>query len=320
MRGFRESLPWILAMVFVGCAGGPKPEMQVSSADLRISEFMLSPGDEILISVYKHEDLGRRITIPPDGLIFFPAVGEIDTTGMGVRELRTRIAEGLSAYRQQAILPGDTVTISVFLHEEYDRRLIVPSDGQLFFPHVGEIDVESMTLSQLRETIAEALADYVIDPQVIIDIVDLKNPARIVDPQVTIELVGLRGQRTFVLGEVRNPGAYVAGGGATVVEMLSMAGGLTSNASDKGILLARSPGPGKRRDLALVSLRDYLETGDAEHNPLVQSGDIIYVHRSAIANVDRFFARLATVVRPIVDIETGYWLGQNIVERTRRNP
>lgn len=310
----RRALLVVLIMTsVVGCRSLKEAEIPLAAEGVQLDYFTLSPGDEVKISVYKHQELGRTITLPSDGVVFFPVVGEVDTTGLGVKDLRLKIAQGLSAPRKQVILPGDAVSIRVFLHEEYDRQLIVPSDSRLFFPQVGEINVESMSLSELRETIAQGLSGYVVDPQVMIDITELNNPSRIVDPQVTIELVGLRGQRMFVLGEVGVPGAYAVQGYTRLVEVLSLAGGFTDDADPKSVLLARSGGPDRARALTLISVQDFLSTGDERHNPLVKSGDIVYVHRSRIANVDRFFLHLSRIISPFLDLQTGMWIGQNII-------
>jgi hypothetical protein len=49
-----------------------------------------------------------------------------------------------------------------------------------------------------------------------------------------------------------------------------------------------------------------------EQNPYVQAGDIIYVTRTFISNVDRFFDHLSRILSPILSVETGYFIGQQI--------
>lgn len=95
--------------------------------------------------------------------------------------------------------------------------------------------------------------------------------------------------------------------------MSSSAGGFTPEANTRSILLARSQGPGRERVLTLVSIDQYLKTGAAEHNPLVQSGDLVFVHTSSIANAGRFFTNLSRIIAPALDLERGYWIGQNII-------
>jgi polysaccharide biosynthesis/export protein len=304
-----------LAFLAVGCASTPPAEApgpDEQPAGVRLAQFIISPGDELKVSVYKHDDLARDLAIPPDGVIYYPGVGEIDTTGRGVKDVRLAIAQGLSAYREQGLVPGDTISIKVFMHDEYARQLVVPSDSRIFVPQVGEIDVQGLSLSALRKKIADGLSSYVVDPQVMVDIVDQKSATRILDPQVTVELSGLKGQRMFVLGEVREPGAYVVDGTTTLAEVISMAGGLTQDAGLRNILIARLQ-PGKPRALSVVSLDSYLKTGREEYNPVLHPGDIVYVHTSAIANAGRLFANISKIIAPVYSVESGIWIGQNII-------
>ena len=64
----------------------------------RISEFILGPGDTVEITIYRHDDLNRKTQIQPDHTFFFPLVGNIDTRGMGLRQLRTELTERLSKF------------------------------------------------------------------------------------------------------------------------------------------------------------------------------------------------------------------------------
>ena len=54
-------------------------------------------------------------------------------------------------------------------------------------------------------------------------------------------------------------------------------------------------------------------------NSLLESGDIVYVPRTAISNVARFFQDISSIVTPFVLAETGYIIAarsgvpQNIV-------
>lgn len=65
---------------------------------IKISEFVLGPGDEIEVNVYRNPDLTSKYLIPPDGLISFPLLGEIKAAGIGVTELRKTITSGLSKF------------------------------------------------------------------------------------------------------------------------------------------------------------------------------------------------------------------------------
>ncbi len=307
----------VFLLVFTGCAGlkpvsdpGAQPPSGTEEEkidNLKITEFMLSPGDEISISVYQHDKLTRKVKIPPNGKFFFPIVGEINISGKTLNELRTIITDGLSNYREMVLLPGDEISITVFRHEEFNRKFVVPSDGFFFFPLVGDIKAEGKSTRELGKLITAGLVPYVVDPQVMIDIVQLSNPERIVNPQVSIEVNSFSGQRIFVLGEVLRPGVFLADGHTGIVEAIALAGGPTMDAKQESIAVIR----GATKQTHIVNLES-LMAGDTTQNLILQKGDIVYLSRTFISNVDRFFGHFAKIISPIVDVEKGYWLGQSI--------
>lgn len=326
-----SSVRWFLLMILLvfilgGCAGSINVKASADSGmsaanqgeqgadigDVQIRDFLLSPGDELRIFVYKHEELTRTVKIPPSGSFYYPMVGEIDTTGKSLKELREIITDGLSRYQKQTLLPGDKVSIQIFRNPDYNRQFIIPSDGTIFFPYVGYIEIEGKTLKDLGTIITNGVSDKVIDPQVIVDIVELNNPVRIPNPQVSIEVSNFSGQKVFVLGEVNRPGVFLADGDTSLVEAVTLAGGPTLDAKISNVVLVRRGADPGKPEIIVANLKKVLGEGDFAENPLLRKGDIVYVPRTFIANVDRFFKHLSVIVNPLLDLETGYWIGQNI--------
>jgi polysaccharide export outer membrane protein len=295
-----------------GSAAAKQGEQGSDIGDVQIRDFLLSPGDELRIFVYKNEELTRTVKIPPSGSFYYPIVGVIDTTGKSLKDLREIITDGLSRHQKQTLLPGDKVFIQVFRNAEYNREFIIPSDGTIFFPYVGYIDIEGKTLKDLGTIITNGLSDQVIDPQVIVDIVELNNPVRIPNPQVSIEVSSFSGQKVFVLGEVNRPGVFLADGATSLVEAVTLAGGPTLDAKISNVVLVRRGVNPEKPEIIVADLRKIIGEGDFAENPILRRGDIVYVPRTFIANVDRFFQHLSVIVNPLLDIETGYWVGQNI--------
>ncbi|HEY4294128.1 polysaccharide biosynthesis/export family protein [Luteibacter sp.] len=78
--------------------------------------------------------------------------------------------------------PGDTLYVTVWNHPELtspagtQQQTVangrpVGTDGTFYFPHVGVVHAEGMTIPQLREQLSKALTDYVKDPQVDVTVV-----------------------------------------------------------------------------------------------------------------------------------------------------
>src|ERR1700741_5113396 len=88
-------------------------------------------------------------------------------------------APDLFAYKPESyrIGPGDTLYITVWDHAELTSPAgvqqqtvangrLVRSDGTLFYPYVGAIKVEGLTLEELRMQLANKLAKFIERPQV----------------------------------------------------------------------------------------------------------------------------------------------------------
>ncbi|NOZ37752.1 MAG: polysaccharide export protein [Gammaproteobacteria bacterium] len=70
--------------------------------------YQIQPGDILLVSVWKEEDLTQQIVVRPDGRINLPLAGEISAAGNSVENLRKRLTEKLRKY-----IPDPVLTVSV---------------------------------------------------------------------------------------------------------------------------------------------------------------------------------------------------------------
>lgn len=105
-----RSLRWVAFVVFLAQASacaGPNQDATVLPLEgaeaqpepgLRVTEFVFGPGDELKIDVFRNRELTRDVRILPDGTFSYPLLGEVQAAGLGVKELRERITEGLRPY------------------------------------------------------------------------------------------------------------------------------------------------------------------------------------------------------------------------------
>ena len=79
-------------------------------ADVNIVEepaYLVNPGDVLIISVWKEEDLQRQIIVRPDGSFSFPLTGDIVAKGRSIEEIRAAVGEQLEKF-----IPDPVVTVS----------------------------------------------------------------------------------------------------------------------------------------------------------------------------------------------------------------
>lgn len=280
----------------------------------RISTYYLSPGDEIRVSIFGSAELSRTLKIPPDSHVFFPMVGDINVEGMSIPEFRKILTEKLRTADEQRIGTGDEITVKVFRNDDLGITTIVPSSGRVNMPLAEEVELAGLTIEEANLAISKKLLPYVVRPSVSLSILKSASglPGRISDPQVSVEVLGFGGHKILVLGEVENPGVYVSEGGSRVLEMVARAGGAKKEAQMKNVAFIRPATETSPPRNVVLNLDRVLKKGDLDQNPPVQRGDIIYVPKTTIARMALFFQQVYEILRPIVLVETGIWLGENI--------
>lgn len=168
---------------------------------------------------------------------------------------------------------GDSLDISVWLHSELDKKVIVRPDGYISFPLVGDIKAKGNTPPQLASNIRENLSRLIRDPQ------------------VTVIVAGFGSKNIFVLGEVTKPGSYPYRGGISVLDAVSEAGGWKNSAVLNSVMLVRkafTEAPEAHR----LDVYALIKRGDFSQNLPLEPGDIVYVPKSFIANIGGFIENL----------------------------
>ena len=84
--------------------------------------------------------------------------------------------------------------------------------------------------------------------------------------------------RTYIWGQVRNPGLYIVPDDTDLLTLISSAGGPTENAKLSKIRIIRSTAESEK--VIWVDLKEYLETGQAELIPILKPGDTVIVSGS----------------------------------------
>ena len=125
------------------------------------------------------------------------------------------------------------------------------------------VKVSGLTLKEVSSTLSKNLAD--------------DYPSAV----VTVNLSEAQSQRFFVLGQVKNPGAYPIGKPTTVIEAISQAGGLFAGQNPSGdsqetVDLDRSLLI-RKGELIPVDFRGLIEHGDMGQNVYVKAGDYLYL-------------------------------------------
>lgn len=158
------------------------------------------------------------------------------------------------------INPGDVLSIEVWNEETLSLpQTLVRPDGNISLPIIGEVSAGGKSISELQDTISEALLAYVKDR-----------------PTVTVSTLQIAGNAVYIIGKVNRPGSYVMNRQLDVSQALALAGGLTAFADNNSIQILRRNEEG---DQDAIRFRyNKIEKGNnLEENILLQSGDVIVV-------------------------------------------
>ena len=150
---------------------------------------------------------------------------------------------------KHVLRPGDQLEFHVSALPQLPTTYPIRVDGFFFHPVVGEINANGKTLGQLRTELAKLLAK------------ELRNP------NFRLGIREVARHQVAVLGEAKNQGSFDVGVGASVLDVIAKAGGLSEKAdADRAVLL-------RGEEQMQISLRPEEGGGLTK----VRSGDVIYV-------------------------------------------
>jgi polysaccharide export outer membrane protein len=173
--------------------------------------------------------------------------------------------------------PNDEIVILALNAEDIANKPIrITAGGDINLPMVGRIHVAGMTVEQLEGEVTERLRKYIRNPE------------------VAINVTGFKSQPVSVIGFVGNPGVIQLEGRKTLIEVLSMAGGLKQDAgyrvkitrkSEWGPIPLPSASPSGDYSVAEVNIRGINDATHPEENILILPFDVISVPRAEIVFV-----------------------------------
>ena len=150
--------------------------------------------------------------------------------------------------------PEDILHISVWKDETLTTDAMVRSDGKISVPLINDVPAAGLTVLQLKDDITARLKEY------------------IPGAEVTVVVKEMRSNKVYIQGEVNKPGPQVFNGELTVIQALSLAGGLTPYAKRSAITILRADGSQLQFNYNQVVRGRHLE-----QNVVLQRGDTLIV-------------------------------------------
>jgi len=156
------------------------------------------------------------------------------------------------------IRAGDVLQIAVLGEEDMNRECRVSAMGKISYPLLGEVSVVGKSSQQTEVHLTEFLNEYLVDPQVTIFITQFS--------------------KVFITGQVSKPNAFEYRKALTVLEAITLAGGLTPTANARKIRIIRKGGDDEKT--IIVDLTEIMVKGKYEKDIYLMPGDIVFVPES----------------------------------------
>lgn len=166
----------------------------------------------------------------------------------------------------QALRAGDTLEISVWQDSKLDRRVVVGPTGMISFPLAGHLRASGLTPQALEDALRGRLQ---------------KNYTERLD--ITVALAAGREvkkddedkPRFFVTGEIKSPGGFVFRSRTTLMQAISLAGGLSPFAARSRIQVHRRINGVE--SVYMFDYRAYESGADLTGNINLKANDVVVV-------------------------------------------
>jgi polysaccharide export outer membrane protein len=247
--------------------------LSVAAAAAGQATAKVAARDQLAITVFGVEDLSGKFLVAADGTVTYPHLGAVRVAGMDAAQ----VAADLTAKLKDAgLLLNPQITVELL--QTPNKKVLVSgavrSPGQL--PFAGELTLfEALALAGSTTSdagdlvlVMRSMAGTEGGSVIEVSRTDLES-GRLAEHNVALQdgdqIVVPRAQQVFISGQVRSPGAYTVPSGATVLQTLTLAGGLTDRGTMRGLKI----------------LRDGKEVKNVKAETIVRPGDTIIVRASA---------------------------------------
>ena len=235
----------------------------------------LGAGDTVRITVFQYPDLTTETRVSARGTVAFPLIGDVMVSGLTPSAAAARIAEEL---RKGQYMVNPQVT--VVMNQLRSRQVSVL--GQVVRPGRYALEDSNPKLTDIL-ALAGGVAPTGADRVTVVVVrdgkerkveIDVAAMVRSGDMRQNVEIQNGdtiyvdRAPVFYIYGEVQRAGAYRLEDNMTVMQALSLGGGLTDKANDRGLKINRRMPDGQ------------VQRFDAKLTDRVQSDDVIYAKDS----------------------------------------
>ena len=235
----------------------------------------LGPGDSVTLHVFGQPDMESVLGIADDGTIRIPLAGSIQVGGLSAEEAARRVEKAfkdggyfVDPHVSLAVTQSLSQRVSVLGEVHAPGRYPVDSKTtiiDLLAQAGGQTEFASNTVYVLRTDATGTVKRYPVAVQGLAS-AGASAPTQLL--RAGDSLYVPRAEQFYILGEVQKPSMYKLESNLTVLQAISIAGGVTPKGSDRRVEIKRVGKDGQE-----IVLK-------AKPNDLVQPDDVIRVKES----------------------------------------
>jgi polysaccharide export outer membrane protein len=267
LRKLTRWLPFFAIALFLQCISAP--------ATAQSMQEVLGPGDTVRITAFRYPDLTTETRLSQDGKVSVPMIGEVSLLGLtpaqAAQQIADRLRKGnyiLNPQIEVSVLEARSRQVSVLGFVTHPGRYVLDGTSQKLtdvlamagglVPDAADTAVVTRAQSGGKESFNVNVANIIRGGDVAKDM-EVRPGDSVFVPKAPV---------VYVYGEVIRGGSVRLEPGMTVMQAISMAGGITARGSDQRVKLRHRAPDGRWTEKSVDPV------------DLVAADDVVFVRES----------------------------------------
>jgi polysaccharide biosynthesis/export protein len=281
-----------------------------------IPEYRIGAGDILEINSYTGEKVTTTpVTVDSRGRISFSFLDHLQVEGLTSSQLEKLLTTKLSAYVRNP-------RISVLVKECNSKSATIIGEFSLLRNVSYGKGASGRINLKGRTTLTDLIAlggGYTLNADIknvklvrkgkaylinLYDIIERGDESQnvIIDEADVVNIPELPtyGERVYVLGEVNSQGIYPLKEAQDLLAALALAGNTNRQAKEENTLIVRGYEPGKPPLVMMADVKSLLRKADISQNVRLKDGDLVYVPRMLIADINDWIVNITPLLNLIL--------------------
>ncbi|MBW1851401.1 MAG: polysaccharide biosynthesis/export family protein, partial [Deltaproteobacteria bacterium] len=273
-----------------------------------IPQYRIGPLDILEINSRVGEEVTKTtVTVNGLGKINYSFLDDLKVSGLTPTQLDALLSKELSAYIRKP-------RIDVMVNKYRSKTALALGEFSILRGGLSSMSGSGVIHLKGKTTLMDFIAlahGYTVKGDIrqlklirkgktyVINIYDIiaqgnENLNVIIDAGDAVDIPELPivGEQVFVMGEVASQGVYDLKDAKDLLSAIALAGKFTDAAKEANTLIVRATEPGKKPLVMMSNVEALLERADLSQNIKLRDGDLVYVPRMVIGDINKWIRNL----------------------------